>query len=121
MKIVSALVLGFFISISANAKCPCKEEVKKHCSGLNKEEKKTCIKTNKSKFSKQCQEIITVKENIETSCGPDIEKYCKDLKGKEKRTCVKKNKDKFSDSCKKAHEAMKACKCKNKVKKGKKK
>jgi hypothetical protein len=110
MKIISTLIIALVVSANANAKCPCKDDIKKSCPNLQKEERKTCILANKAKFSKECQEMMTAKEEIKVSCAADFQKFCENAKGKEKKACAIKNKDKFSDSCKKAQEKMKTCK-----------
>lgn len=119
-------------------KAACGQDVETYCSGVEKGERKACIKENQSQFSQTCQDFMAeakekrkahkgkkrgwkknmseeeramakqLKQEVKTSCEADVQSFCSDVEGKRG---VRK--------CLKAHSSELSAQCSDAIEKAK--
>lgn len=94
-------------SDTGSAKNACRDDVQKFCAGSKGDARRTCMETNKDKFSQACKTAWTTArkqrgEAFKAACGADVQKLCSGMPsgGGTVRACIKSNIDKLSEPCK---------------------
>ena len=110
----SLIALTSYTLQAEGGKGACREDVKKHCSGVEKGKGRIrkCLKENEGQLSAGCkarmEQGMAMRKKVREACKEDHKKLCKGKRGKQGRQCMKENKDQFSASCRSAFEEAEA-------------
>ena len=105
---LSALILAFGLTATANSENACKKDMETLCAGVEPGEGRLrkCMMENKDKFSTECkaqhEKMKEAMKDVHEACHDDAEKFCGDVKKGRGRMikCMKEHKDEVSQSCK---------------------